>query len=236
MEIALSRPEKKNALNLAAYRALSQALDQAAANPAVQVVLIHGLGGDFTAGNDIRDFASNPPVTHNSPVLGFLRRLTQFEKVLIAAVEGWAVGVGTTMLLHCDLIVASEEARFQLPFVDLGLCPEAASSYLLPRQVGHPKAMELFLTGRPFYALEALQMGLINEVKPKQECLARARELAEVVAAKPPQALRATKALVRGELKGVMEEVMRTEVQHFAQLLQGAEAQEAFARFLGKKG
>lgn len=234
MEIRLNRPEVRNALTLEGYRALSQALDQATEDDQITVVLIHGVGGHFTSGNDLNDFHHKPPFSQDSPVLGFLRRLASFEKIFIAAVEGWAVGIGTTMLLHCDLTFASDRAKFQLPFVDLGLCPEAASSYLLPRLIGYQKAAELLLTGRVVPAEEAGRIGLVNEVIPQDQLWEKAQEITQLIASKPAQGLLATKKLLWQDKTEILKEVIRTEAQEFTVLLQSEVSQKAFAAFLKK--
>ena len=230
--ITLNRPDKKNALTRGMYESLATALVSAATDDATRAVLLHGAGGAFTAGNDLGDFLSDPPTGDDSPVFRFLRALAECPKPVIAAVEGAAVGVGTTMLLHCDLVYASPSAKFRLPFVDLGLVPEAASSYLLPRAVGPARAAELLLLGEPFSADEAYRMGLVNAVV--DDAPAHARDRAAALAAKPPEAVQLTKALLRGNRAGAVDDTMREEGRLFIERLASPEAQDAFARFFAR--
>jgi enoyl-CoA hydratase/carnithine racemase len=197
--ITLARPEKRNAITTDMYQALADALT-AADQADAPVVVITGAGGTFTAGNDLRDMAANPPVGDNPPPVRFLTALTELRSVLVAAVDGPAIGVGTTLLLHCDLVYATRRSTFRLPFVDLGLVPEAASTLLLPRLVGHQRAAELMLFAEAFDADTAAQCGLVTRILPDRpaldgEVLARTTALA----AKPPEALRLTKKLLRDE-------------------------------------
>ncbi len=233
LTLTLDRPEKKNALTRATYAALADALDGAAADPSVRVALLTGSGGAFTAGNDLGDFLLDPPTGESSPVFRFLRSLTAFPKPLLAAVEGPAIGIGTTVLLHCDLVWAAPSARFRLPFVDLGLVPEAASSLLLPRLVGHQRASELLLFGEAFSADEALRLGLVNAVVG--DPLAMARERAAVLAAKPPEAVRLTKWLLRRASAEAVAETIREEGRHFVERLRSPEAAEALQAFFEKR-
>lgn len=232
LTLTIDRPEKKNALTRALYTALAEALDGAAADDAVRAVVVAGSGGAFTAGNDLGDFLEDPPLTEDAPVFRFLRALAAFPKPLFAAVEGAAVGVGTTMLLHCDLVYAAPSAVFRLPFTDLGLVPEAASSLLLPLVVGPRRAAELLLFGERFSAEDAYRWELINGVV--EDPLAHAQDRARVLAAKPPEAVRLTKALLRRAPGGAVGETMREEGRLFAERLQSPEAQAAFAAFLRK--
>jgi enoyl-CoA hydratase/carnithine racemase len=229
LTITLNRPAKKNALTSAMYVALAEALNGAAGMPDVRVAVIRGSGGSFTAGNDLADFLAEPPTDENSPVFLFLRALASFPLPLIAAVEGPAVGVGTTMLLHCDLVYAGPTSRFKLPFVDLGVVPEAASSYLLPRAVGPTRANELLLLCETFSADDALRMGLINAVV--DDPAGHAAERAAVIAAKPPEAVRLTKALLRADRAAPVAAAMREEGRLFIERLGSPEAQEALLRF-----
>jgi enoyl-CoA hydratase/carnithine racemase len=176
LRIEIARPEKKNSLTLDMYRAMADALDAAAADGGVRAVLVHGTRDCFTAGNDLKDFLERPPhAGEEGPTFRFLRGLAQFPKPLIAAVNGPAVGIGTTMLLHCDLVFAAPGARFQMPFVPLGLVPEAGSSFLLPRIAGYQRAAELLLLGQPFTAEKALAAGFVTEIVPEAELFERAR-------------------------------------------------------------
>ena len=233
-EIRLNRPEKKNAITAAMYAALADALEAAAADGAVRVVTILGNGDTFTSGNDINDFLKAPPLEMDQPVFRFLRAISTFPKVLIAGVEGAAVGVGTTLLLHCDLIVAAPDAVFSLPFVDLALVPEAASSLLLPRLIGPQRAARHLILGDPIDAETALAYGLVTEIAAGGTLEARVREVAERIAAKPPEAVRLTKSLLKGESETVEARIAR-EAEAFASRLTSAEAREAFQAFFEKR-
>jgi enoyl-CoA hydratase/carnithine racemase len=234
LHVTLARPEKKNALTLAMYDGLTEALARAA-EPDVRGVLLAGAEGVFTAGNDLSDFVMNPPGGEDSPVFRFLRALTAFEKPIVAAVAGPAVGIGTTALLHCDLVYAAPSARFALPFVNLGLCPEAASSYVLPLTVGLQKASEWLLFGEPFGAEEALQAGLVNAVLPEDELLAHASARAEALASKPPASVRLTKHFLRAGHADAVRRTMEAEAEAFLGRLQSEEAAEAFTAFFEKR-
>jgi enoyl-CoA hydratase/carnithine racemase len=197
--ITLNRPEKRNAITSAMYATLADALT-AADQAGAAVVVITGTGGAFTAGNDLRDMAANPPVGDNPPPIRFLTALTELQAALVAAVDGPAVGIGTTLLLHCDLVYATQRSTFRLPFVDLGLIPEAASTLLLPRLVGHQRAAELMLFAETFDADTAGRLGLVTQVLPDVTALdTHVRERAKALAAKPLEALRLTKQLLRDE-------------------------------------
>lgn len=197
--IRLNRPTKRNAITSAMYATLAEELG-AADRAGAAVVVLTGAGGAFTAGNDLRDMAENPPIGDSPPPVRFLEALTALRAVLVAAVDGPAIGVGTTVLLHCDLVYATARSMFRLPFVDLGLVPEAASSLLLPRLVGHQRATELMLFGEPFDAAEALRVGLVTAVPADADGLARmVTERARTLAGKPRAALHATKALIKDE-------------------------------------
>lgn len=233
--IQIDRPEKKNALTAAMYAALAEAFRRASAEAAVRVVLLHGSEGTFTAGNDLGDFMQDPPRDESSPVFAFLEALRACTKPVIAAVAGPAIGIGTTLLLHADLVYASPSARFQLPFVNLGLSPEAASSLLLPRLVGHQRAAELLLFGEALGAEEALRLGLVNDVVTEARLLAHAAERARTLAAKPPAAVRLTKMLLRRHEAAAVREALRTEASHFVERLGSPEAAEAFAAFFERR-
>src|SRR5260370_6541055 len=193
LEIYFNRPQKKNALTSAMYLAMVQAFQEAESDAEIRIILLSGTPGAFTAGNDLGDFLNSPPRQGDSAGMQFLRVLAQSTRVLVAAVRGVAIGIGTTMLLHCDLVIAGRGARFQLPFVDLALVPEAASTLLLPRLVGHQRAAELFFLGEPFDAERALDLGLVNRVVEEGQALVTAQELAARLAAKPPAALALTR-------------------------------------------
>ena len=235
LSIALNRPDKKNAITAAMYGALADALSKAAADDGVRVALLHGEGGVFAAGNDLADFMSSPARTDNAPVFRFLRELAHFEKPLVAAVEGVAVGIGTTMLLHCDLVYAAPQTHFALPFVNLAVVPEAASSYLLPRIAGWQRAAELLMLGEPFTAEQAQALGMVNAIVPSDRLLETAMGAAQKLAAKPPFALRQTKRLMKQAEFERIDRAMRDEAQVFSQCLQTPEAKEAFAAFFEKR-
>ncbi|MBX2997953.1 MAG: enoyl-CoA hydratase [Caldilineaceae bacterium] len=233
--LRIHRVEKKNALTAAMYEALTAGLEGAIADAGVRAVVITGGESCFTAGNDIGDFIANPPVDEKSPVMRFLRAVSTFPKPLIAAVNGVAVGIGTTLLLHCDLVYAGEGARFSLPFVDLGLVAEGASSLLLPQLVGRRKASELLLLAEPFDAATALAMGLINRVLPPAEVEAFALAQAQKLAAKAPSALQTTKALILRPQQDAIAEAIAVEAHHFAAQLRSPEAMEALQAFMEKR-
>jgi len=231
-ELRLNRPEKRNALTLAMYDTLWTAIVKAEADDSVRAILVSGAGAGFTAGNDLNDFLSGAPFTDEHPILRFVRLLPKIRKVLIAAVHGNAVGIGTTMLLHCDLVVAGRSARLAMPFVKLGLVPEAASSLLLPRLIGHQRAAELLLLGTAIDAATALNYGLVNRVVDDDKLLDEARELARAIVEQPPGALSATKHLLRGE--GGVTARLEEELQVFQQRLGSVEFRNAAQAFLGK--
>ena len=233
--ITFNRPAKKNALTLEMYERTLASLTDAAGDPDVRVVLIQGSGGSFTAGNDLKDFMQHPPTSPDTPVYGLLKTLANYEKPIVAAVEGPAIGLGTTMLLHCDLVYAGSGAVFALPFVNLGLVPEAASSLLLPRMVGYQRASELLLTGDKFSAETAHQVGIVSGVYPDEEVGTRARARALELCAKPPEALRMTKRLMRDATRVQVDEAIEREGELFFTRLQSAEAREAFAAFFEKR-
>ena len=233
--IEFNRPDKKNALSPGMYAAVAQALAAADADAGVRAVLIHGQAGCFTSGNDVRDFLELERAPGASPASGFLRAISSAQKPLVAAVGGPAIGVGTTMLLHCDLVYAAPGARLQLPFVPLGLLPEAASSLLLPRLAGYQRAAELLLLGQPFSAEQALAAGIVTAIVPEGELLERARQAALALAALPPVSVRMTKALMKREAAGAVQERMTEELQLFGERLRSPEAKEALGAFLEKR-
>jgi enoyl-CoA hydratase/carnithine racemase len=234
LTITLNRPDKKNALTSAMYATLADALEAADADPAVRVILFAGNGGAFTAGNDLQDFLNNPPQGDNTPVFRFLRAISTASKPLVAAVSGVAVGVGTTMLLHCDLVYAGESAKLSLPFVNLALVPEAASSLLLPAMIGHHRAAELFMLGEAFTPATAKDYGIVNAIYPDDRLLAEATAVAKKLAAKPPTAMRLTKQLLK-RTKGDVAGQMAAEGEHFRSQLKSAEAREAMTAFFEKR-
>ena len=233
--LTFNRVDKKNSITSAMYALLADALDQAQADAAVRCVLIQGDAAIFSAGNDIGDFLNQPPSTQESPVFRFLRNIAQFPKPIVAAVCGPAVGIGTTLLLHCDLVYAGDNAAFSVPFVNLGLCPEAASSLLLPQMFGHHRAAEALLLGEPFMAEAALEVGLVNRVVPPTECNGIAQQQARKLAAKPLSALVETKRLMKKGQTAVVLERMAEEGASFGRMLREPAAREAFTAFMEKR-
>ncbi len=238
LTLTFNRLYKKNAITAAMYTALAVALEAAVSDDAVRVAVIQGAEQAFTAGNDLADFLNNPPNTapggEPAPVVRFLNILRDFPKPLLAAVAGPAVGIGTTLLLHCDLVYAGDNAAFSLPFVNLGLCPEAGASLLLTQLVGYPRAAEKLMLGEAFYAEEALEMGLINRIVPPSEVNAYTQAQAAKLAAKPVASLRATKALMK-MANTHLQPVMQAELQHFGELLRGPAAKEAISAVMEKR-
>ncbi len=235
MTITLNRVDKKNSITSAMYAAMADALDAARADAAVRAVVIQGHESIFSAGNDIGDFLNDPPATQDSPVFRFLRGISSFPKPLVAAVCGPAVGIGTTMLLHCDLVYAGDNAAFSMPFVNLGLCPEAASSFLVPQLMGYARAAEALLLGEPFMAESALEMGLINRIVPPSEANALAQRQAQKLAAKPLSALMETKRLMKKSQASMVAERMAEEGASFGRMLKEPAAREAFGAFMEKR-
>jgi len=235
MTITFNRLEKKNSITSAMYAAMADAVTQAAADPAVRVVVFQGHESIFSAGNDIGDFLNQPPSTQESPVFRFLRSIATFEKPLLAAVAGPAVGIGTTLLFHCDLVYAGDNAAFSMPFVNLGLCPEAASSWLVPRMFGYHRAAEALLMGEAFFAEAALEVGLVNRVVPPTEVNGYAQAQARKLAAKPLTSLIATKRLMKGGDQQAVLQKMDEEGQSFGRMLREPAAKEAFGAFMEKR-
>ena len=219
MSIRFNRPEKKNALSQAMYAAAADALMAAVEDNTVRALLIAGTDDCFTAGNDLQDFLNNPPQGESSPVARFLNALVRTQKPLVAAVEGVAVGIGTTMLLHCDLVYAGENAKLQLPFVNLALVPEAGSSRLLPEMLGHRRAAELLMLGEMFDARRAVELGIVDATCQDGNAYAHAYERAQALAAKPPEALRLTKELMKRGQREMVRDQMQVESALFANCL-----------------
>ncbi len=235
LTLTINRVDKKNSFTPAMYAAMAAGLEQAKADPAIRVTVIQGDVTVFSAGNDIGDFLQRKPSTQESPVFQFLRAIASHPKPVIAAVCGPAVGIGTTLLFHCDLVYAGDNAAFSMPFVNLGLCPEAASSLLVPQMMGCHRAAEALLLGEPFMAEAALEVGLVNRIVPPTEVNGMAQAQARKLAAKPLGSLVETKRLMK---KGQMAQVlaqMAEEGESFARLLQEPAAKEAFTAFLEKR-
>lgn len=233
--LTFNRPERKNALTQVMYEQLADALGQAAEDAETRVVVVRGAGGTFTAGNDLNDFMQRPPRNTDTPVFRFLQALARFPKPLIAAVDGAAVGVGTTMLLHCDLVYCAEDAVFSLPFLKLALVPEAGSSYLLPQMIGHRRAAELLLFGDKFDALTAQEAGIVNTAMPADALHAHVAERAATLAALPPEAVRETKRLMKAPFQAELERVMLAEGQVFIDRLKSPELAAAITAFFQRK-
>ena len=235
LTITLNRLSRKNSITSAMYGAMADAIGQAVSDPAVRVAMIQGHETVFSAGNDIGDFQSKPPAGPDSPVFRFLRGIATFPKPLLAAVCGPAVGVGTTMLFHCDLVYAGDNAAFSMPFVNLGLCPEAGSSLLVPRMMGYHRAAEALLLGEPFMAEAALEVGLVNRVVPPTQANGVARLAALKLAAKPPSSLAETKRLMKKDQQAEVLQQMADEGASFARMLGEPAAREAFGAFMDKR-
>lgn len=233
--IEIARPEKKNAITIAMYQQMADALHAANADASVRAVLITGQPGIFTSGNDLEDFMQRPPQNDDSPVFAFMKALMGSDKPVIAAVTGAAIGIGTTMLLHCDFVYVADDARLAMPFVSLGLVPEFASSLLVPRLMGHVRAAEKLLLGDPFTAAEAVECGIANGVLPAPEVVAHARRIAERFNQLPPGAVRDSKRLMRAGLTEQLLPVIREEAALFGQRLRSPEAREAFQAFFEKR-
>ena len=234
LTLSFNRPTKMNALTRSMYAGLAKGLNDTAGDFSIRAVILTSEGDHFTAGNDIVDFMDNPPTSDSSEVAQFLAALLNFPKPLIAAVKGNAVGVGTTMLLHCDVVVASPSANFSMPFASLGLVPEAGSSFLFPQLVGYQRAAKIFFTGESFGSDAALEMGLIAKID--SDALAGATKIAQHIAEQPPQAIINTKALLKARNHEAVAAVMKAEFEIFSMALQSDEAMEAFMKFMAKKG
>jgi len=233
--ITLDRPEKKNALTAEMYLAIAARLKEASADRGVRAVVITGAGNAFTGGNDLKGFADPRFIQPDSPVLGFMQALAGFEKPVIAAVNGIAVGIGVTMLLHCDLVYVADNATFSTPFTGLGLVPEFASTLLFPMVAGRVRATEVLLLGKPFLAAEAVAMGIANAVLPAAELLPHAQAVARKFAALPPGSVRDSKKLLRQAQGSAVQETIMREASYFAPRLAGAEAREAIAAIIEKR-
>ena len=235
MTIRFNRPDKKNAFTHAMYEAMAAALAEAEREASVRVVLVTAAGDAFTAGNDLGDFMSKPPTDESAAVFRFLAALAAASKPLVAAVDGLGVGIGLTLLLHCDLVYASERTKLKAPFVDLGLVPEAASSLLLPRLFGYQRAAAILLLGESIDAERAFELGLVNAVVPAADVVAKATEACHKLAAKPPMALKLTKALLKDPQHTTVHERIRHEAKYFGQQLVSAEVNEALTALFEKR-
>jgi enoyl-CoA hydratase/carnithine racemase len=234
--IRFDRPEKKNAITTQMYGQLADALAAADADDTVRAVLLHGTADCFTAGNDISDFLQHPPGSDGGPTWRLFETLPGLRKPIVAAVGGPAIGIGATLLLHCDLVYAAENARFQLPFVPLGIVPEFGSTLVLPRMAGHQRAAEVLLLGQPFTARKACELGLVTAVVSPERVLEDAGTAAAALAALPPEALRLTKGLMKSGLAGPLRDRMMEEARLLLERLRSPEAMEAMSAFLQKRG
>src|SRR5438874_8317496 len=216
LRIQLNRPERKNAMTSAMYITLADLLNNAAKDDQIRVVLWHGAGDSFSAGNDIQDFLKNPPGAGESPQARLIQALIHFDKPIVAAVQGAAIGGGTTMLTHCDFVYAGESAKFQLPFINLALVPEFASSYSIPARTGYLRAAELIQLGLPFDAVRAAELGLVTRVVPDEKLLATATETAQKLAEKPAVALQACKRLMKATFRDQLEQATKRENEEFS--------------------
>jgi enoyl-CoA hydratase/carnithine racemase len=235
LRVTLNRPARKNAMTSGMYVTLADILNDAAKDDDIRVVLWHGAGDSFCAGNDVEDFLKNPPGPGESPQARLMNALINFDKPLVAAVHGAAVGGGTTMLTHCDFVYAGESAKFQMPFINLGLVPEFGSSSSIPARIGHLRAAELILLGLPFDARRAAELGLVTRVVPDQELMVTALETARKLAEKPAGALRASKRLMKRSSREQIEQAVKDENEEFASRVRSAEVKEAFAAFIEKR-
>ncbi len=233
--IEIARPEKKNAITTAMYAQMAEAVAAAHDDASVHAILIHGAREIFTAGNDLEDFLKHPPASPDAPVFRFMSALGRAEKPVVAAVNGAAVGIGTTMLLHCDLAYCADDAKFSVPFVSLGLCPEFGSSLLLPLAAGYHRAAEKLLLSEPFSAEDALEMGLVNRILPPGEVLEHARKQATRFASLPPTSVRETKRLMKAGWRAVVERAIVDESATFGRLLTSPEAKEAMTAFFARR-
>jgi enoyl-CoA hydratase/carnithine racemase len=238
--IEIARPQKKNAITGAMYGELAAAFEAATVDATVRAVLITGQPDIFTSGNDVEDFMNRPPSTDgqaelDSPAFGFMRAMMACDKPIVAGVTGAAIGIGTTLLLHCDLVYVADDSRLAMPFVALGLVPEFASSVLAPRLMGSRRAAEKILLGDPFSGPEAVEFGIANAVLPSAEVVPHARRVAERFNALPPGAVRATKRLLQRADRQLLAEAIGVEGKAFGERLQSPEAKEAFSAFLGKR-
>lgn len=235
LRIRIHRPEKRNALDAATYQGLQAAIEMAEADPDILVILLCGMPDCFTSGNDLGDFMTFRDSWEDRPGAGFLPALAGTRKPVVAAVSGPALGIGTTLLLHCDLIFASDTARFQLPFINLGLCPEAASTWLLPQRVGYARAAELLMLGESFSAWQALEWGLVNHVVPTAELHDRALSAATQLSEKPAGALVLTKAMLKDQFRQTVSDTLAAERRQFSKQLRSPEFDRAVTAFFNAR-
>ena len=233
--IEFNRPQRRNALTAEMYAALADALGAAEADDGVRVVLFRGQPDVFTAGNDLEDFIQRPPTGPDTPVFRFLRAVAHARKPLVAAVNGPAIGLGTTLLFHCELVYAGDNARFQMPFTSLGVVPEFASSYLLPLIAGYQRAAELLLLGEPFDADKAFAAGFVTRVLPAGDTFAVAARAAAQLASLPPESIRLTKELIREGHRAAIDNQLQKEGDHFRRMLGKPAAREAMRAFMEKR-
>jgi enoyl-CoA hydratase/carnithine racemase len=235
LRVQLNRPARKNAMTSTMYITIADLLSAAAKDDDIRAVLWYGAGDSFCAGNDVEDFLKNPPGPGESPQDLLIKALINFEKPIVAAVQGAAVGGGTTMLTHCDFVYAGESAKFQMPFINLALVPEFGSTYSIPARIGYLRAAELIQLGQPFDAKRAAELGLVTRVVPDQTLLASATETAQKLAEKPAGALQACKRLMRQPFRQQLEEAAKSENEEFSSRVNSADAKEAFTAFLEKR-
>jgi len=233
--VELARLDKKNALTGEMYAQLADAISAADKDAQARVVLLHGAPDCFCAGNDVGDFLKRPPLVEGSPSARFFVAMQELRKPMVAAVGGPAVGIGTTMLLHCDIVYAASNARFQLPFVPLGITPEFGSTYILPLLAGYQRAAELLLLGQPFTAEKAKEVGIVTAVVPQENLFAEAQKAAATLAALPPQSVQLTKQMMKKRHAQIVRETIAEEVKVFGERLGSAEAKEAMSAFLEKR-
>jgi enoyl-CoA hydratase/carnithine racemase len=235
LSVQLNRPTKRNAMTSAMYLSLASIFNKAANDENTRVILWHGAGDSFCAGNDIEDFLKNPPGPGESPQAGLMNALVNLDKPLVAAVQGSAIGGGTTMLTHCDFIYAGESTKFQMPFINLAVVPEFGSSCSVPSRIGHLRAAELLLLGASFDARRAADLGLVTEVASDKDVLAKATETARKLAAKPAAALQASKRLMKQPFREQLKAAMNAENEEFSAQVRSEDAKEAFMAFLEKR-
>ena len=235
LTLQFNRPEKKNAITAAMYQTMADVLREADTDSGIRAILFTGHPQIFTAGNDLEDFMKNPPTTADSPVYRFLWNISHASKPVVAAVAGAAVGIGTTLLMHCDLVYAADNAKFSMPFSQLGLCPEAASSLLLPQIVGYQRAAEKLLLGETFLAEEAHRIGLVNQILPADQLLQFAAAQTAKLVALPASSIRTTKRLMKASQTAAIEAQLVEESKFFGAMLSAPEAKEAFAAFFQKR-